>query len=67
MLIPSTFVRKLVRENDISRMSPEAVKLLQKTIEDVATRIASDAAIAAKHAKRKTILEEDIKLAIGER
>ncbi len=44
------------------RVSEDALDEMAKVLEDKLTEIAKEAALLAKHAGRKTILEEDIKM-----
>ncbi|MBU5575395.1 MAG: NFYB/HAP3 family transcription factor subunit [Candidatus Aenigmatarchaeota archaeon] len=66
-MIPKTVIKKIAKEAEIKKISPDALNLLQKTIDEIAIKIALDAAKYAKYAKRKTIFEDDIKLAAGEK
>ena len=45
------------------RISEEAANELRKVLEDIATEIAKNAADMSRHAKRRTIRAEDVKLA----
>ncbi|MBU7030277.1 MAG: NFYB/HAP3 family transcription factor subunit [Theionarchaea archaeon] len=62
-LIPLASVDKLIRKGGAERVSEGAARLLGEHLEAVATEIAREAISLAEHAKRKTIKEEDIKLA----
>ncbi len=57
-------IRQFLRSSKGIRASREAVELMQKHLEEHAEVIAKEAAELARHAGRKTILAEDIKLAI---
>lgn len=62
-LIPLASVDKLIRKGGAERVSEGAARLLGEHLEAVATEIAREAISLAEHAKRKTIKEEDIRLA----
>lgn len=61
--LPIAAVERLLRKSGAERVSPQAAAALRDVLEDAAARIASKAAKLAKHAGRKTVTEEDIKLA----
>jgi len=48
------------------RVSEGAVEKLQNHLEEVAEDVAEEASVAAKHADRKTVREEDLDLALGD-
>lgn len=52
-----------IMHNGENRVSLDAVKTLAEDTEEYATQVAKRADILAKHAGRKTIKKEDIKLA----
>ena len=64
-MIPLASIERLARKAGADRISSDAVKELEKIIEELATDLAYDSAEAARHAKRKTVLRQDIKLASG--
>jgi histone H3/H4 len=64
-MIPKAAIERIIRKAGIDRISAEAIDELQKTTEELALELARDAAEMAKHAKRKTITKEDIKLISG--
>jgi DNA-binding protein len=55
---------RIIRKSSGLRVSEDAAKLLAQHLEEVGMRIATDASLFSKHAKRKTINNDDIKLAI---
>ncbi len=55
-------IERLMRKSGAERVSPDAVKYMSEVLEEVAQDISTQAASVAKHAGRKTILVEDIKL-----
>ena len=61
-MIPLASTERIARRAGAKRISSQAIKELAKTIEDIGLEIALEAAQAARHAKRKTILKEDVKL-----
>jgi histone H3/H4 len=64
-MLPIAAVERIVRKTGIERISMGAVKEISKTVEEIGAELALEAAQAARHAKRKTILKEDIKLVAG--
>lgn len=62
--IPLLPFEKILKEADSDiRVSEAATKEFVEVIDEIARKIAKDAAQFAKHAKRKTVMQEDIKLA----
>lgn len=61
--IPLAAVERIMRKAGAERISQSAVIALAETLEDIGTRISKDALELAKHAKRKTVKREDVKLA----
>jgi histone H3/H4 len=64
-MLPLATIERIARKAGIERISADAIEELTKTIEDLGSDLALEAAQAARHAKRKTILREDIKLVAG--
>jgi len=62
IMLPLAVVERLARKAGVERMSADAIRELTKTIEELGSDLALEAAQAARHAKRKTILREDIRL-----
>ena len=56
-------VERLIRKAGAQRVSDAAVKALAEILEDIAIKITEVAVQYAKHAKRKTVTADDIKLA----
>jgi histone H3/H4 len=54
----------LVRKAGAERVSAEAVEKLREVLEDYAISVAKKAVDIAKHAGRKTVKVDDIKLAV---
>lgn len=62
--LPLAAVDRLIRKADPSvRVSEEAAAALVELLEEDAVKLAKSASELAKHAKRKTVTAEDIKLA----
>ena len=64
--IPIAPVERIVRKAGAERVGADATKVLRDHLEEYAEEIARRAAEFARHAGRKTVKAEDIKLAIRE-
>lgn len=62
--LPIHTILRLSKELGAERISKEAVQLLSDELMDKIRKIVQDAVKFANHAERKTIMKEDIKLAI---
>ena len=60
-MLPLAPVERIARKAGIDRISADAIKEIAKIIEELGHELALEAAQVARHAKRKTILREDIK------
>jgi histone H3/H4 len=61
-MLPLAAIERIARKAGIERISADAIEEISKTIEELGSQLALEAAQDARHAKRKTILKEDIKL-----
>ncbi len=66
MELPLAPVERILRKAGAQRVSEEAKKEMAKAIEEMAVKIAKRASELAKNAGRKTVREEDIKMASQE-
>ncbi len=64
-MLPLAAIERVARKAGIERISKEALEELKKLVEEIAEELAIEAAELAKHAGRKTIRPDDIKLAAG--
>ncbi len=64
-MLPLAAVERIARKAGVSRISAKAIKELEKTAEQIGLALVLEAAQAARHAKRKTILRKDIALVAG--
>ncbi len=61
--LPIAPFEKILKDAGAKRVSKPAAKEFALLVEEISDRIAADATKFAKHAGRKTILAEDVKLA----
>lgn len=61
--ISSAAVRRLIRKGGAGRIGDDAAEELRKVIEELAVLIAKEAIELSKHAGRKTVRSDDIRLA----
>ncbi|AKB85919.1 histone family protein [Methanococcoides methylutens] len=62
-ILPLASVERLIRSANAERVSESAASALLDILEDYGVKIAKEAIIYANHAGRKTVKDEDIKLA----
>ena len=53
----------MIKKAGANRVSEDAAQEMRRTLEEIAVRIAREAAVLAGHAGRKTVRAEDIRLA----
>jgi histone H3/H4 len=63
MEFPVLPFERMLKKAGAKRVSYEAAEELSKVMEDKMVKIAEEAAALAKHAGRKTVLAEDIRVA----
>ncbi len=64
MYMPTSTVRKMLKDAGAGRISEGALQEFQKSVDKMAFGVAQRAVKLSKHAKRKTIDASDIKLAV---
>lgn len=64
-ILPLAPVERVIRKAGAERVSEDAGVELAKVLEDYGIEISREAIILAKHAKRTTVKEEDIRLAVA--
>jgi len=62
-VLPKLPFERIFKRAGAKRVSQSALDEMAKVMEDQIYKIAKEAALLAKHAGRKTILDEDIRLA----
>ncbi len=60
MILPIASIERIAKNAGIERIGQDAAKELAKDVEEIGEHLARDAAVAAQHAKRNTIMAEDI-------
>jgi len=65
MPLPVESIEKIIKNAGVEKISPEAIKELQRAIDEIGSELAADAASSAKKAGRKVISAEDIFTASG--
>jgi len=61
--LPLASVERVMRNAGAERVSMNAITIMGEILEDYGTRLSKEAIELAKHAKRKTVKKEDVKLA----
>ena len=61
--IPKASVARILMKAGAKRVSADAVDALTDVLTDIAAKISSRAAQMSKHARRKTVHEDDVRLA----
>jgi len=64
-MLPLAAIERIARKAGVERISADAIKEIAEAVDDLGAELALEAAQAARHAKRKTILRDDIKLIAG--
>jgi histone H3/H4 len=64
-MLPLAPVERIARKAGVDRISADAIKELANVVEELGCELALEAAQVARHAKRRTILVEDIKFVAG--
>lgn len=62
--LPLAAVDRIIRKATGIRVSESAAKELSAYLEDEGMRVSQQAAVLSKHAGRKTVTDEDIRLAL---
>ncbi len=63
---PVATVKKLMKEAGVERASDEAAKALADSLDEIGFKISKRAVDLMYHAKRRTVTEEDIRLAASQ-
>lgn len=61
--LPLAPVERIIRNQGAKRVSQKAVEEFAEVLEDIAADIAAEANALAKHANRKTVKGDDVRLA----
>lgn len=65
-MLPLAAVERIARKAGVKRISAKAIKELERIADQIGLELALEAAQVARYAKRKTILNKDIKLVAGQ-
>lgn len=65
-MLPLAAVERIARKAGVKRISTKAIKELERIADQIGLELALEAAQAARYAKRKTVLNKDIKLVAGQ-
>lgn len=63
-ILPLAAVDRVIRKAGAERVSESASRVLGEVLEEHGITISRQAAVFSRHAKRKTVTGEDIKLAV---
>ncbi|MFZ2411564.1 MAG: histone family protein [Candidatus Methanoperedens sp.] len=63
-ILPLAPVERIIRKAGAERVSEDAGVELAKVLEDYGIEVSREAVTLAKHAKRTTVMEDDIRLAV---
>ena len=64
-MLPLAAIERIARNAGVKRISRKAIKEIQRYIEELSSELTIDIAEMTRHAGRKTIKREDVKLAVG--
>ncbi len=64
-MLPLSAIERVARKSGAERISKEAVVELERTLESVAEELMKEIVSVAKHAGRKTVKAEDVRLVAG--
>ena len=62
-MLPLTPFERILKKVGAKRVSQDALEEMAKVIEEKIFKIATEAAALAKHAGRKTVTDEDVRMA----
>ena len=60
--LPLAAIERIIRNAGAERVSMDAIVFMAEILEDYGTKLSKEAIELAKHAKRKTVKKEDVKL-----
>jgi histone H3/H4 len=63
-VISLSAMEKIIKNASNSRVSDEAKESLREALEEFGEKIAKEADVLSKHANRRTIMSEDIKMSL---
>ncbi len=63
-MLPMTPFERIIKKNQIKRVSREAMEECREILEEVALEVSEHAVRLSKHAGRKTVRKDDIEFAL---
>ncbi|MBU3958175.1 MAG: NFYB/HAP3 family transcription factor subunit [Nanoarchaeota archaeon] len=63
--LPIAAVERIARKAGVERISAEALRELTVSVEDISAELVREIETIAKHARRRTVKPEDIRIAAG--
>ncbi len=63
--LPIAAVERIARKAGVERISAEALQELTNSVEEIAAELVREIETISKHARRRTVKPEDIKIAAG--
>ncbi|MDI6721820.1 MAG: NFYB/HAP3 family transcription factor subunit [Candidatus Aenigmarchaeota archaeon] len=64
-MISILFLERIAKKNGIRRISKDALEELRDMLDEEGSNLAHKAVKLSMHARRRTVMEDDIKLAAG--
>ena len=66
-MLPLAAIERVVRKAGVKRISQDALKEIQRYIDELGEELVFDIAEITRHTKRKTIKKEDVLIGVGKK